>query len=114
MEKTRSTIYVDPTLWRKFRELCVREGESCSEKIEEWIREYVRQHEPGNPQMLITKFTTGSEPTPQTCFLCGKRQASWIGFLKPLGEPTKRHPLCDECKRNATMMPAWRQFEEIR
>jgi len=46
----------DPNLFEKLREILDREGKSLSEWIHEQARDYVRRHEPGNPQLLLTSF----------------------------------------------------------
>jgi len=55
-DKKRSTVYVVADVWKKFRELCEKEGTSASQKIEEWVLQYVREHYPGNPQLTIPRF----------------------------------------------------------
>jgi len=62
-QKTRyKAIYIPPEIehtWKKFKEICQREGTGPSEKIREYIVEYVRIHEPGNPQVQIASFLPG-------------------------------------------------------
>jgi len=53
----RSTIYISDILWNDFKEICDREGESMSEKIEDWVKNYVAVHKKGNPQMMLESFT---------------------------------------------------------
>ena len=43
-------------LWRKFKELCKREGESASEKLVEWFCKYYDLHKHGNPQTLMQHY----------------------------------------------------------
>jgi hypothetical protein len=52
--------------WRRFKELCEREGSSMSEKLEEWILQYVREHWPGNPQLPLSKWLEAC-PTKKIC-----------------------------------------------
>jgi len=58
---------IRPELWEQFMKLVRQEqasrpAESASQKIEEWIETYVRQHSPGNPQRPLTVYL--GEPTP--------------------------------------------------
>jgi hypothetical protein len=61
LQKRRNirNFYVDETfepVWDEFRLICLREGESASQKIREFIERYVMVHSEGNPQLLIEKF----------------------------------------------------------
>jgi len=60
-----------PTV-EKFLEICAREGKSPSEHIRKMIAEYVRVHEPGNPQKRLDRVLEDGEPTGPTCVECGK------------------------------------------
>jgi len=57
----------DPDLIKKLREILAREGKSLSEWIYEQARDYVRRHEPGNPQTLLTSFGS-THPDPKLRF----------------------------------------------
>ena len=50
-------------LYEMFKELARREGISKSQLIVKAICEYVHHHYPGNPQLLLTKFTTPQTQT---------------------------------------------------
>jgi len=50
------TFYVragDEDQYQKFQKVCDREGESVSEKIANWIRDYMASHGEGNPQTIL-------------------------------------------------------------
>ena len=47
--------------WRKFLEICERDGQSASELIRIWVEGYVARKDPGNPQPPITAFFEGHE-----------------------------------------------------
>ena len=49
----RMNISVHPILHRRFKEICEREGVPMSKRIGRWIREYVAEHEEGNPQAKL-------------------------------------------------------------
>ena len=71
----------DPTdTWAKFLKICKREGSSGSEKIRDLVRDYVKLHEPGNPQQLLTRFAEGGGAyrAPHTCCFCW-RQGEYVG-----------------------------------
>ena len=62
MRKKKSNmvmIYIrksDLPVFERFVEIVQREGRSLSEVFREFMHEYVRRHESGNPQAKITKF----------------------------------------------------------
>jgi len=51
------TFYVrDPNLLERLRRILDREGKSLSGWLHEQARDYVRRHEPGNPQLTLASF----------------------------------------------------------
>jgi len=48
-------------IWQKFKKIAEREGRSAGEILTEFISNYVRVHEPGNPQWPINRFFEKSE-----------------------------------------------------
>ena len=52
--------YFRPT-WKKFLEICKRDGQSASELIRIWVESYVVRKDPGNPQRPITAYAPGHE-----------------------------------------------------
>jgi hypothetical protein len=69
LSKTRICAYLDGKAWKKFMEICVRENESASGKIENFVIEYVIRHGPGNPVIPLDKF---NDPVLRTCELCSR------------------------------------------
>ena len=57
--------------WETFKEICRREGSTASEKIRELIFEYVRVHEPGNPQTRLDVILKDGGPEGPVCNECG-------------------------------------------
>lgn len=51
---------------KHFREICKREGESPSQKICKWMREYVEKHAHGNPQSFFKKASEQLDKPRQT------------------------------------------------
>lgn len=49
-------FYIDPNVHRDFKEICSREDESMTSKLEAWVRLYVQQHKKGNPQLMLPEF----------------------------------------------------------
>jgi hypothetical protein len=47
--------------WRKFLEICERDGQSASELVRIWVEGYVQRKDPGNPQRPLTAWTPGHE-----------------------------------------------------
>jgi hypothetical protein len=46
-------------IWEKFKKIAKREGLSSSQLLRRIIEDYVRLHDPGNPQRPITAFVEG-------------------------------------------------------
>ncbi len=40
--------------WKKFLEICERDGQSASELVRIWVEGYVQRKDPGNPQRPLT------------------------------------------------------------
>ena len=58
-------------LFRRFKEIADREGRSMSEILEGLVREYVRIHEPGNPQKRLDMIFWGENGSVPRCSECG-------------------------------------------
>ena len=52
--------HFSPT-WKKFLEICNRDGQSASSLLCIWVEGYVHRKDPGNPQRPITAYTPGHE-----------------------------------------------------
>ena len=57
--------------WEKFKEICRREGSTVSEKLREFVFDYVRVHEPGNPQLRLDVIMQDGGPKDPACSECG-------------------------------------------
>jgi hypothetical protein len=47
--------------WKKFLEICQRDGQSASENLRVWVEGYVKRKDPGNPQRPLTAYAPGHE-----------------------------------------------------
>jgi len=45
--------------WKKFLEICKRDGQSASSLLCIWIEGYVHRKDPGNPQRPLTAYSPG-------------------------------------------------------
>jgi hypothetical protein len=78
LEKRRDirNFYVDQNfipIYEKFKKIVEAERKSVSDKIRELLTEYVRLHEPGNPQQrLDTIFRIGHAYRAEGCCACAK------------------------------------------
>ena len=81
----RLHIYVPQeyaTIVKKAREIARREGRSLSSLIMQLLRDYVKVHEPGNPQLPLTRFVEGAERDKSVCSVEGcNNKAQFIVFL---------------------------------
>jgi len=89
--KKRTCIYINEDLWREFREICLRENHSCSNKIETFIHEYVMRHKAGNTQLRLDVF---SDAKRKRCGLCGE-QVDHLWEVKYVSGLT--FPSCKTC-----------------
>ena len=58
-------------LWQKFKKIAEREGRSMSRILVSMIEEYVRVHEPGNPQKRLDMIFRGEKAPVPRCSECG-------------------------------------------
>ncbi|MCW4044235.1 MAG: hypothetical protein NWE94_01810 [Candidatus Bathyarchaeota archaeon] len=89
-EKTRTNIYIDKATLQTFQEICKREGDKVSRKIEAFMQQHNQAHSLGNPQLKISVYARPEEPQPMRVlclFLDGavsdgkvhcKRAGMWI------------------------------------
>jgi hypothetical protein len=79
-------------VWEQFKEICVREGESASQKIREFVERYVCVHAGGNPQQLIERYF-GMIPNGE-CFFCRGQLPNLkkVEYISGLIAPT-----CPDC-----------------
>ena len=76
---------------KQFLEIADREGSSGSEKVLNFIIDYVDRHKHGNPQMLMERFTGKVE---QTCWGC-KQAFPFLTLVEFISGKTAR--LCEAC-----------------
>ena len=63
-EDRKVAIYATPgfkATWRRFLELCERDGVSASHLVRVWVEGYVARKDPGNPQRPLTAFVEGHD-----------------------------------------------------
>ena len=53
-------------VWRRFKKIAEREGRSAGQILIDFVANYVRIHEPGNPQWPINRFFEKSEANVET------------------------------------------------
>jgi len=84
---------------KKAREIARREGRSLSNLVMELLRDYVRRHEPGNPQLPLTRFT-GESKDGRRCSVEGcDEPAQFIVFLDR-GTVIEKMRLCERHLRD--------------
>ena len=93
--KERTTLYLDSQLHKDFKEICVREEESMSKKVESWIARYVAVHREGNPQTLL--FTLDFQNKKKCCWVGCERQLSPSETTKVKFRSGMIGHVCDEC-----------------
>jgi len=103
------SFYIYPNeeeLFKKLKEIANREGRSVTEILKEMAREYVRRHEPGNPQLRLDKILAG-EPRPgmsPRCRFCD-RLASYVQYWVRNRNWTEQVPVCDVHRKRARQAP---------
>lgn len=88
----------DNETYSKMRNILFREGKSFSSWIWERAREYVRLHEPGNPQQTMDYIIENgrSYHAPPTCKVCHERDASLLVHFEELGRQVEKK-CCKNC-----------------
>ena len=63
--KFNASIYLGSEyhLWPTFKEACNREGKTASRVLLDYVKKYLNEHDPGNPQTRFTSFTEGGAIT---------------------------------------------------
>lgn len=89
--KTRTTLYIDPNVWKEFKKICFREEESMSNKVEKFCARYIAIHQKGNPQLRLEPFIGKIS---QVCYRCEGRFPHLIPVVFISG--LKAH-VCKEC-----------------
>ena len=56
---------------QRAKELMKKEGESLSRKVVQYLIDYVRMHEPGNPQLRLDRVLEEGGPRGPVCAVCG-------------------------------------------
>ena len=79
---------------KKAREIARREGRSLSKLVMDLLRDYVRRHEPGNPQLPLTRFTGESKDGKCSVEGCDE-PAQFIVFLDH-GKIIEKLRVCEE------------------
>ena len=110
-QSTRIQVYIPAHYYhtvQKARIIARREGRSLSALILDLLRDYVHKHEPGNPQLLLTRFLrSGREGSREVqgpvCDFCGA-PAVGAAIYKPTG---KTYRLCDKHLEAIKSHPKW-------
>ena len=89
-----TTVYLTPDTEQSLKTLkriLDREGSNFSRWISGQIREYVRLHEPGNPQQTVTQYVQHGKPyvAPGKCAYCPRDSVTTGEY-----EDGKRYRLC--------------------
>ncbi len=62
--KKRTSFNIAEATLKQFKEICIREGETESGKIEKFMTHYNQAHSNGNPQLRISVYAKPEEPSP--------------------------------------------------
>jgi hypothetical protein len=101
IEKDRTCFNINSAILKQFKEICKREGETMSYKIEKFMQHYNQAHSNGNPQLRISVYAKPEEQQPMRVlclFIDGalsdgqvhcKRAGAWIAGVK-----------CYSCEKN--------------
>lgn len=98
--------------WKKYLEICERDGRSASEEIRIFVEGQVRGRDPGNPQRPITAYAPGHRDqvvlqeqelfkTLQAMAMEDRGQLRWSQILEGLGDSLTGKPLVDAAKKLA-------------
>lgn len=98
--KIRGTLYITEAIWDTFQEICFREGESMSSKVEDFMFRYCDVHSPGNPQMRLDRYGALIK---HECFWCHQSHEELfkVEYISGLVAPTCGYCL-EQNKRKGT------------
>jgi len=103
------SLYIKPeeqATWLQFKELAKMERMKVSHLAEVAISEYVYRHQPGNPQLALTRFV--GKPK-QICSLPGCQQTATFIDVTTEGE----FPVCVQCHERHVkvgILKGWRKI----
>jgi len=86
-------------IFEKAKEIARREGRSLSDLIRELLRDYVRIHEPGNPQLPLTRFVEGAE-NPNACSVEGCDSPAVYQVFLDYGRVIEKLRVCEKHLRD--------------
>lgn len=101
------------TQWKKFRQICEREGISASAKIRQFIEDYNSKHEPGNPQTRMDIIMTlGQAYKAKSCLDCNKppRYEALVKGVKVFFCEKHLNARKHLPKANAKSLQSWREL----
>ena len=99
--KKRTCFHIEEATLNSFLEVCKREGEVASHKIEKFMLHYNQAHSRGNPQLTMVSYVDPESPQPMRvlCAYCDgavsdgkihcKRAGMWVPGVQ-----------CYSCDRN--------------
>ena len=99
--KKRTTIYIEPNLLKKFKEICTREQESMSQNIESYMARIVTVHDKGNPQLRLERFIGKVN---QTCYRCKGHFSNLVKVKYVSGLVADTCPECLEYARERKLV----------
>ncbi|RLG90020.1 MAG: hypothetical protein DRO36_06790 [Candidatus Hecatellales archaeon] len=91
-------VYIPASFYQtvvKARMIAKREGRSLSDLIRELLRDYVRRHEPGNPQLPLSRFIEKSEDS-RRCSVEGCDELAAYQVFLDRGRVIEKMHVCEE------------------
>ena len=72
------TFETEDEKYKKFKEICTREGVKIGDKLNEFIEEYIKVHGDGNPIFTLDKY---ADPDFKTTPAFMVTSSKWLDFL---------------------------------
>ena len=99
--KKRTCFHIEESTLKDFFEICRREGEVASHKVEKFMMHYNQAHSNGNPQLRISVYAKPEEPSPMRVLCDFIRGATSEGLVNCRRKATwVQGVACYSCEKN--------------
>ena len=88
------TFETEEETYKKFKEICTKEGEKVGDKLNEFIQTYIKEHGDGNPAFTLDQF---ADPSFKVCPAFFRDKETWKKYLANLNEKERKEFL-EQCQ----------------